>query len=128
MWEAVEKMPPLPLPSTAATIDNATISAVGSIPPLPPSTKTTIPTINDRHHRCHTVDNDARQKPVVVVHCQRRQRRSSLTEATVNGSHGNGSLCEWQSLLTEVEVGWRDDDAMTLAAMVSLADGDGWWR
>ena len=46
-------------------------------------------------------------------------------EATVNGIHGGGGLCQWQLSLTKAAVGWRDDDAMALAAMACLADGGG---
>ncbi len=57
----------VPLPSTAATVNDAAIEAVGSIPSSPPSTTTAIPAVNDHHCRCHTVDNDDRQKPAVTV-------------------------------------------------------------
>ncbi len=69
LWEAVVNMPLLPPPSTAATIDNAIIGAVGSIPLPLLSTTTAIPAINTRHCRCHTVNDDDHQKPAVVVCC-----------------------------------------------------------
>jgi hypothetical protein len=60
-------MPLLPPPSTAATVDNAAISTVSSIPPLPPLTTTAIATVNNRHCHCHTVNNKDHQKPAVIV-------------------------------------------------------------
>jgi hypothetical protein len=86
-------MPLLPLPSTGATVNNAAIGAVGSIPLPPPSTTTTIAAINDHHRRCHTVDDNDRQKPAAIVRCQQWQWRPSSTEAVVDGNRGNGSLC-----------------------------------
>jgi hypothetical protein len=80
-------------PIVAPTIDNATISPVRSIPPLPPSTMTAIAAIDECHCCCHSVDNDNRQKPAVIVCCWRRQWQSSLTEVAVDGGHGNGGLC-----------------------------------
>jgi hypothetical protein len=61
------KMPLLPLPSTATTIDNATIGAVGSIPLLLLLTITAIATVDDCHRCCHTVNYDDHQKPAVVI-------------------------------------------------------------
>jgi hypothetical protein len=116
-------MPLSPLPSTATTVNDATIGTVGSILPPPPSTTTAIAAIDDPHRHCHTVDNDNRQKPEVVDRHQWRQWRSLLMEAAVNGSHGNGVHCSWRSLSTEAAVGWRDNDAMALAIMASLTDG-----
>jgi hypothetical protein len=54
-------MPSLLPPSTAATVDDAAICAVGSTLPLPPSTTNAIAAVNDRHCRCHTVNNNDRQ-------------------------------------------------------------------
>ncbi len=51
------------------TDDAAAIGTVGSIPLLLPSTTTPIAAVDDHHRGCHTVDNDNRQKPVVVVCC-----------------------------------------------------------
>jgi hypothetical protein len=113
----------VPPPSTTATVNNAAIGALGSILPLPPSTTTTIAAVDDHHHRCHTVNNDDCQKPAIVVCCKRRQLRSLLTEAAVDGGHGNGGLCQRWSPSTETAVGWRDNDAMASTAMASLADG-----
>jgi hypothetical protein len=118
-------MPSSPPPSATAKVSDAAIGAVGSIPPLPPSTMTAIAAVNDRHRRCHTVDNDDRQKPAVVVRRQRRQWRSSSTEAVVEGGRGNDGLRRRWSPSTKAAVGWRDDDAMALATMASLADGGG---
>ncbi len=67
MWEALVKTPLLLPPSIATTVKDAAIGAVGSIPPPPPSTTTAITAVNDRHRRFHTVDNNDRQKPAVVV-------------------------------------------------------------
>jgi hypothetical protein len=50
--EALVKMPLLPPPSTATTVNDTAISTVSSIPLLPPSTTTIIVTVNDRHCRC----------------------------------------------------------------------------
>ncbi len=66
-WEAVVKIPLLLLPSNAATVDDIAIGAVGSISPPPPLMMTAIPAVDDHHCRCHTVNIDHRQKPVVVV-------------------------------------------------------------
>jgi hypothetical protein len=80
------KTPLLPLPSTAATVDDTAIGAVGSIP-LPPSlTKTAITAFNNHHCRCHTVNNDDHQMPKVVVHHWRQQWQCAATQLTVNGS------------------------------------------
>jgi hypothetical protein len=46
-----------------------------------------------------------------------------MTEAAVIGSSSNGGLCRRWSPLMEEAVGLRDDDAMTLATIASLADG-----
>jgi hypothetical protein len=67
LWEALVKTPLLPLPSTAATVNDAAISAVGSILPLPLLTTTTIATVDNHRCRWHTVDDNDRQKPAVVV-------------------------------------------------------------
>jgi hypothetical protein len=83
----------LPPPSTAATVDDAAIKAVGSIPLLPLSTTTTIATVEDHHCLCHTVNDNDHQKPAVVVHHCQRQRWSSSMEAAVNGNWGDGGLC-----------------------------------
>jgi hypothetical protein len=82
----------MPLPSTTATVNNATIGTVGSIPPPLPLTTTVIAAANDRHRRCHTVNNNNHQKPVVVVCHQRRQRLSLFMEVVVDGGRGNGGL------------------------------------
>jgi hypothetical protein len=66
-WEASVKTPSLQPPSTAAKVNDAAIGNVGSIPPPLLSTTTAITAVDDRHRRCHTVDNDDRQKPAVVV-------------------------------------------------------------
>jgi hypothetical protein len=123
LWEAVEKTPSSLLPSTAASVDNTAIGAIGSIPLPLPSTTTAIAAVNDRHCCCHTVNNDNPQKPVVVVCHQRRQLRSLLTEVVVDGGCRDGGLCQWRLSSTEAAVGWRDNDAMASAAMVSSADG-----
>jgi hypothetical protein len=86
-------MPLLLPPSTAATVEDAPIGAVSSIPPLLPSTMTAIVAINDYHCRCHAVNNDNHQKPAVIVCGRQWQRRSSSTEAAADGNHGNGGLC-----------------------------------
>jgi hypothetical protein len=93
LWEASVKTPSSPLPSTAATVNNAAIGAVGSIHPLPPSTMTAVVAINDRHCCYHTVNNDDGQKPAVIVCRQWRQWQSLSTEAAVDGGHGNDDLC-----------------------------------
>ncbi len=67
MWEALVKTPLSPPPSTAATVNNAAIGTVGSIPPLPPLTTAAIAAIDDRHRRCHIVNNNNGQKPAVIV-------------------------------------------------------------
>jgi hypothetical protein len=67
LWKAVVKTPSSLPPSTAATIKDATIGAVGLIPLPPLSMVTAIATVDNRHHHCHSVDGDNRQKPVVVV-------------------------------------------------------------
>jgi hypothetical protein len=60
-WEAVVKMPLPPPPSTTATVDNAAIGTIVSIPPSPlPSTMTAIPAVDNHHHRCHTVNDNIR--------------------------------------------------------------------
>ncbi len=92
MWEALVKTPSLLPPSTTATVHNAAVGTVGSIPPLPPSTTTAIAAIVDCHRRCHTVDDDNCQKLAVVVCCQWLHLRSSLTEAAVDGGRGDGGL------------------------------------
>jgi hypothetical protein len=72
----------------AAAINHAVIGAVDSIP-LPPPLKTApITTVNDHHCRCHTVNDDDRQKPAVIVRHQRQQWRSAATQSMVNGSGG----------------------------------------
>ncbi len=69
LWEAVVKIPLLPPLSAAATVNNTTISTIGSIPPLLPSMMTAIAAVDYRHRRCHTVvDNNDRQKPAVIIH------------------------------------------------------------
>ncbi len=85
---------------------------------------TAIAAIDDRHCRCHTVDDNNHQKPAVIARYQCRQERSSSTEAAVYGSRGNGGLHQQQSLLEGV-LGWRDNDTMALAGMMSLANGGG---
>jgi hypothetical protein len=82
-----------------------------------------ITTVIDRHHRYHTVNDNNRQEPTVIVCCQGQQWRSLLTEAAVNGGHGNGGLCQRQSSLAEAAVEWRDNDAMASVAIASLANG-----
>jgi hypothetical protein len=114
-----------PPPSTTTSVDNATIGAINSIPLLPPSTTTAIAAIDNHHCHCHTVDNDNHQKPAVVVCHQRRQRRSLLMEAEVDGNRNNGGLCQRWSSLTEAVVGLTNDDTMALLTMTSLADGGG---
>jgi hypothetical protein len=88
----VVKTPSLLLPSTATTVEDAAINAIGSISLQPPMTTTTIAAINDPHCRCHIVNDDNHQKPAVVVCCQWRQWRSLLMEVVVDGDHGNGGL------------------------------------
>ncbi len=123
LWEAVGKMPSSLPPSTAATINDATIGAVSSIPPPLPLMTTAIATIDGCHCRCHTVISNDRQKPAVVVCCQRWQWRSLLMEAAVDGSRSNGGFGQWQSSVMEAAVGRRINDAMVLAAMMSSANG-----
>jgi hypothetical protein len=77
LWEAVVKTPPSLPPSTAATVDNAAIGAVGSIPPPLLLTMTDIATVDDCHCRCHTVNDDDHQKPAVMF--------------VINGSNGGHS-------------------------------------
>jgi hypothetical protein len=67
LWEVVVKTPLLPLPSTATSIDDATIGTAGSIPLLLPSMTTAIAAVYDHHCRCHTVDDDNR--PLFVIDC-----------------------------------------------------------
>jgi hypothetical protein len=98
LWEVVVKTTLLPLLSTAATVKDLAIGAIGSIQLQPPLTTTAITTIDDHHCCYHTVDNDGHQKPAVVVCFQWWQRQSLLMEAAVHGSHGNGGLCQWWSL------------------------------
>jgi hypothetical protein len=93
LWEAVVKTPLLPLPSTAATIYNAAINAVGSIPLPPPLTTTAITAVDNPHCRCHTVNNNDRQKPADVVCHQRQQWQLLLMEAAVHGGCSDGGLC-----------------------------------
>jgi hypothetical protein len=102
----VVKTPLLLPPSTTATVDNAAIGAVSSIPLSPPSTTTAIIAVNDHHCRCYTVNDNDRQKPMVVVSCQRQQRQSLLTEAAVDGNHGKSGLQRRQLLSMEAVVGW----------------------
>ncbi len=111
------KIPSLQPSSTATTVDDAVISAVGSIPPLPPLTMTAITTVNNRYCCCNKVNNVDHQKPVVIVCCQLRQWRSSLAEAVVDGGCGNGGLCLRQLLSTEAVVEWRNNDATALVTM-----------
>jgi hypothetical protein len=89
----VGMMPSLLPPSNAATINNAAIDAIGSIPLPPPLSTTAIATINNCHCCCHTVNNDNRQKPAVVVCHQCWQWQSLLMEVVVDGSSGNVGLC-----------------------------------
>jgi hypothetical protein len=81
-----------------------------------------IAAVDDHHHCCHTVDDNNCQKPVVIVRCQRWQRRSLSMEAAGDGDRGNCGLCRWRSSSTEVVVGWMDNDAMALLTMASSAD------
>jgi hypothetical protein len=100
----VVKRPLLPLPSTVATIDDAAIGAVSSLPPLlPPLTMTNIVAVNGFHCRCHIVNDNNCQKPAVIVYCQRRQWQSLLMEAAVDGGCSNFGLCQWQLLLMEAQ-------------------------
>jgi hypothetical protein len=75
-----------PLPSTAATVDNAAIGAVGSIPLPPTLTTTAIAAVDDHHCCCHTVNKYNRQKPAVIVCHQWRQWWTAAAQLTVNGS------------------------------------------
>ncbi len=94
MWEMVVKTPLSPLPSTAATVDDAAIGTVGSIPLPPPSIMTAIAAVNNCHFCCHTDDNNDCQKPAVMFvidggnggHCQ--------WKAVVDGGRGDGGLCQ----------------------------------
>jgi hypothetical protein len=99
MWEVVVKTPLLPPPSIAATADDAGIGAVCLIPLLPPLTTTAITAIDNRHHYCHTVNNDNHQKPAVIV-CHQQQQWRSL----VDGSGGQWRPRQWWSLSTAVVV------------------------
>jgi hypothetical protein len=87
-------MPLLPPPSTTAKVDKAAISAVGSIPLPPLATTTAIAAVGDHHCRCHTVDNNNRQKPAVMFVID----------------SGNGSHRQWKRRL------------MAAAAMVIFVD------
>ncbi len=118
-------MPSLPPPSTNATVNNATIGAVSSIPLPPPSTMTAIAAIDDCHCCCYTVNNDNPQKPTVIDCRQRQQWWSLLTEVVVDGSCGDGGLCQRSLLSMEAVMGWKDNDAMASTAMASLADRGG---
>jgi hypothetical protein len=111
--------------STTATVNDAAICTVSSIPPPLPSTMTAIAAINDRHCHYHTVNVNNRQKPAVVVCRQRQQWRSLLMGAAVDGDCYDGGLCQrWLSLM-KVAVGWRDNGSMASAAMASFANGGG---
>jgi hypothetical protein len=112
-------------PSTAATINDTAIGAIGSIPPPPPLTMTAIAAINDHHCRCHTVDNNNWQKPAVIVNHWWQQWGSLSTKAAVDGGSGNDGLCHQRLPLMEAAVGWKDDDAMASVMMASLANGGG---
>ncbi len=46
-------------------------------------------------------------------------------EAAVDGGPSNSGLCGQWLLSTDAAVGWRDNDTMALAIMVSLVDGGG---
>jgi hypothetical protein len=98
----VVKTPLSPPPSTAATVNDATINALGSIPLPLPSMMTTIAAVNDHHHRCHTVNDDDCQKSAVIFCHQGQQWRSLLTEAVVDAAATmvvfvHGSCClRWQ--------------------------------
>jgi hypothetical protein len=46
-------------------------------------------------------------------------------EVAVHGGRGNGGLHHQRLSSTEAAMGWRDNDAMALAVMASLADGGG---
>jgi hypothetical protein len=110
-------------PSTAATVNDAANGAVGSIPLLPALAMTAIATVNNHHCRCHTVDDDDRQKPAVFVCCQQRQRGSSSMEAAVNDNRSNEGLC-WRRLSSmAAAVEWTYNDAIALSTMASSADG-----
>jgi hypothetical protein len=67
LWEVLVSTLSLPLPSTAATVYDATICAVSSIPLPLPLTTTTIAAANNCHCRCHTVDNYNCQKSAVIL-------------------------------------------------------------
>jgi hypothetical protein len=86
-------MPLLPPPTTAATVDNAAIGAIGSIPPWPPSRMTAIAAVDDPRCHIHTGNNN--------------DHHSLLTGAMAVIIDGSGSLWQpWQlwSLLTVVVV------------------------
>ncbi len=61
------KKPLLPLPSTATIVNDATISAVGSIPPLPLSTMTAIATVDKGRVRAMRAMRAMKARIVVVV-------------------------------------------------------------
>ncbi len=86
---------------------------------------TAIATVDDHHCLFHTVDENDGQKPAVVVHHQWQQWRSSSMEAAADGGRSDDGLRQQQSLSMEGVVGWRDNDAIALATMASLADGGG---
>jgi hypothetical protein len=50
-----------------ATVNNATIGVIGSIPPPLPSMTTAIATVDECHCCCYTVNDDDHQMPVVTV-------------------------------------------------------------
>ncbi len=56
-----------------ANVNDAAIGAVSSITPSLLSTMTSIAATNDHHCRCHTVNNNNRQKPAVLVCCRQWQ-------------------------------------------------------
>jgi hypothetical protein len=64
---------------------------------------------NDCYCRCHTVNNNDRQKPVAIGCRQRQQWQSLLMEAGVDGGRGNGGIHQWGLSLTEAVMGWRVD-------------------
>jgi hypothetical protein len=99
-------------PSTTASVYDAAIGAAGSIPPLLLMTTTAIAAVNNRHRRCHTVDNKNCQKPEVMFVIKdsnggHRQRKRQLMAATamadfVNSGHrqqrrwwDGGTMTKW---------------------------------
>ena len=86
---------PCPLVLASLALALAPSSALACVPLTPrpsllPSTTTAITAVDDHHLRCHTFDDDDRQKPVVIVRHRWRQWQSLSNAVAVNGCGGNG--------------------------------------